>query len=77
MRVRCRWNVGEHRAGTIIDLPDSEAYRLEKLGAVSIIRLAPGEKMPGLPDEAVADIDADADDDETEPTPVRRSGRRK
>ena len=46
MRVKCCWNVGAYKAGTIVNLPEKEAYRLEKLGAVVILRVAPGEKIP-------------------------------
>lgn len=77
VRVKCLWNIGAYRSGTVLDLSKEEAYRLEKLGAVSILRVAPGEELPE-PDVAPEEAHEPEEAPETDPAPKRpgRPGRK-
>lgn len=55
LRVLCIWNIGACRAGTETSLPDDDAYRLEKRGAVRILRVIPGESLPDEEPAAAAE----------------------
>ena len=78
MRVKCKWNIGAYKAGTIIDLMEKEAYRLEKLGAVVVLRVAPGETMPepDVAPEVAPGETMPAEDDTPEPEEEQPAAKR-